>query len=179
MRLRTTAAVVVAALLLAALFVVASQSLAVAEPASDTDPPHVVTFDYGPKTVNTALSGQLVTFTIHLTDDLSGVTDHLGPTQARFQSPSDGQLVDVTFRPMYDLVSGDALDGIYVNEFTLPRYCETGTWRLKYFLLYDDAGNHAALYQADMDALGFPTELLVTDTIHLGYLPIVRKGMTP
>lgn len=144
----------------------------------DTDPPHLVALDFEPKSVNTALADRVITFTVHLTDDLSGVVDGgmFGPTQARFRSPSQGQFADVTFRPSYHLVSGDVRDGVYVNTLVLPRFCETGAWHLEYFLLYDGVGNHQTLHQDDVAAMGFPVEFVVTDDILRCFLPAVSHG---
>jgi hypothetical protein len=129
--------------------------------ANDTEPPHVVGFDFDPKTINTATSSQVITFTAHLTDNLSGVADSRGPSQARFQGPSGSQFADVVFVPPGDLVSGDTRDGVYVSTMTLPQYSESGTWQLVYLFLYDEVGNSHRYTRSEMVALGFPTEFTV------------------
>ena len=139
----------------------------VLQPASaqdaDTSAPNILSFDFGPKAINTATSSQEITFTVHLTDDLSGVW-HGGlfgggtPCQAQFVSPSGNQQATVTFDSPNKLISGNELDGVYSNKMTLPRYSEQGTWKLGYILLIDDVGNQKQLSRADAVALGFPTE---------------------
>ena len=131
--------------------------------AGDTTPPNILSFDFGSKAINTAASSQEITFTVHLTDDLSGVW-HGGlfgggtPCQAQFVSPSGNQQATVTFDSPNKLISGNELDGVYSNKMTLPRYSEQGTWKLGYILLIDDVGNQKQLSRADAVALGFPTE---------------------
>lgn len=143
----------------------------------DTDPPHVVSFDFETKTINTALSPQIITFTVHLTDDLSGVMGEgsHSPTQVRFYGPSGIQLTTAVFRSSRHLIWGNALNGIYANFVELPQYCEPGTWELHHFSLVDQVGNSKQLYKDDMIDLGFPVEFLVIDDIHRAYLPAVMK----
>ena len=130
--------------------------------AGDTTPPNILSFDFGPKAINTATSSQEITFTVHLTDDLSGVWGNMGhggtPSQAQFKSPSGNQYSSVSFAYSEDLVSGNDFDGIYSGKMTLPEYSEDGTWKLEYLLLVDNVNNQKRLSRADAIALGFPTE---------------------
>jgi hypothetical protein len=117
---------------------------------SDIEPPDVVDFDFDPKAVDTSSSSQDITFTAHLTDDLSGIDRS---TQLRLRSPSGNQFAGGCF----DLISGTVLDGTYETTITLPQYSESGTWHLEYFLLLDDVGNRKDLSEDYFATLGFPT----------------------
>ena len=71
------------------------------------------------------------------------------------------------------MISGDALDGVYLNTFELPRYCETGTWRIRHFLVRDDVGNWEYVYASTLEDMGLPVDLVVTDEIFRVFLPAV------
>ncbi|HPR65622.1 MAG TPA: SdrD B-like domain-containing protein, partial [Methanothrix sp.] len=122
------------------------------ESLGDAKPPDVLSFDFDPKAVDTSTSSQEITATAHLTDDLSGFSS----ASVWFESPSDGQSVGVSLSSN-DRISGDELDGVYVDTMTLPQYSEPGTWKLDYISLTDSVGNRKRLSGDDAAALGFPT----------------------
>ena len=137
------------------------------ESQGDTSPPNLVSFDFDPKTINTATSSQQISFTAHITDDLSGlscreISDNVfmcGGGHASFRSPSGQQNAGVRFSSQ-DLVSGNDLDGVYSSKLTLPKYSEQGTWTLEHFSIQDSVGNSRELSSDEMAALGFPTEFI-------------------
>lgn len=135
----------------------------VVEGVGDTDPPHLADFGFTPTAINTSESDQDITFTARITDDLGGIRARPdGSTWfngVQFTSPSGGQSIQVSF--VWYRESGTPLDGIYVREEALPQYSETGVWKLERITLVDRLGNHRNLDQADVAALGFPTEFLV------------------
>ena len=142
----------------------------------DVIPPNLIAFEFLPTTIDTSASQQIITFTIRITDDLSGVTDGGTPSQVRFSSPSGNQLASSVFSHT-ELVSGDNLDGIYVNSMTLPQYCERGTWQLEYILLIDNVGNSKWLRKGDINAMGFTTDFLVLgDNAFRVFLPNIQTS---
>jgi hypothetical protein len=97
----------------------------------DTTAPALASFSFSPTTVDTSASAQAITVTAQITDDLAGV--EFGAF--RFESPSN-QSISVYFDSS-NRVSGTALDGTYVNNITVPRYSEQGTWTADFFELRD------------------------------------------
>lgn len=124
----------------------------------DIRPPQLVTWSFSPTVINVAEANQTITFVAHFTDDLSGLG---GATQARFRSPSNHQLEDVVFSYPRDLISGTAQDGIYRSTLVLPRFSESGTWKLEYVFLEDNVGNRIYLKPAQLDSRKLPTSFKV------------------
>jgi hypothetical protein len=120
----------------------------------DIIPPQLLEFDFSPKSIDTSSSSQQVTFTLRLTDNLSGVVAATFP----FVSPSGQQY---RFAGVYEdaRISGDALDGIYRCAMEFPQYSEAGTWHLSYLWMYDTVGNGRSLSNQDLINLGFPTQI--------------------
>jgi uncharacterized repeat protein (TIGR01451 family) len=125
----------------------------------DVEPPRVESFDFEPKTINTSESSQVVTFTINLTDDLSGVGED--SLYVQFRSPSGEQVVEVLTHPSESLVGGNGTKGVYQFTVTLPQYSEGGTWTLERVWIDDGVGNTVDLDLGDMASQGFPTEIVV------------------
>ena len=117
----------------------------------DTTPPQLTEFTFGPTTVDTrpGTASILVHFTA--TDDLSGVTLF----RVSLQSPSGQhfQSGEVGFVPMQVATSS-----VFIY---FPKFSEPGTWVVSQILIQDAAGNVLTLAEADLDALGFPTQLNV------------------
>lgn len=130
--------------------------------AQDSSAPNVIAFEFTPKTVDVTDELQIIAFIARLTDEGSGLSAY--GSQARFTSPSGSQLVNVIFAQPDNLLSGDSMDGIYASTMNVPRYSETGTWRLSYLVLVDAVGNMRRLFDQDMLDLGFPVEFTVTGT---------------
>src|SRR5258708_16288306 len=61
-----------------------------------------------------------------------------------------------------NLTSGTNLNGTWTGIATIPAYSEAGTWMASYVVVGDDVGNYKYYYTADLQTLGFPTQLLVT-----------------
>ncbi len=116
--------------------------LALARPAmaqSDVTPPVLVSLSISPTLVNTSQTSQTVTFTAHITDDLSGFrygNVQLGPLL--LQGNDQDKLVSFYDS---DRVAGNTLDGIYVQTLTMPRYSADGRWKAKYMWMDDQVGN--------------------------------------
>ncbi|MDD1753870.1 MAG: hypothetical protein LUQ38_12375 [Methanotrichaceae archaeon] len=123
----------------------------------DTTPPSVVSFEFEPKVVDVSRADQNITFTVQLKDDLGGID---AGQELRFFSPSGKQQRNIFFYDSF-LVSGDMLNGTYVNNMTFSEYSESGKWHLYWLEMHDRAGNHLALNETAMKNLGFPTMLEV------------------
>ncbi len=123
----------------------------------DTEPPNIVDMDFNPKSIDASSSSQDITFTTHLTDDLSGIYY----MQTWFLSPSGEQSAGFNFWSASDLVSGNKLDGVYVSKVRLPQYSEKGIWKLNHVHVGDEVHNIRWLSQSEIADLGFPTEFEV------------------
>jgi hypothetical protein len=124
----------------------------------DTTPPVLVGFDFSPKQVDTTSTSATITFTGHVTDNLSG---ELSGWTVLATSPTAHQMVAASM----NRVSGTALDGFYQGILTLPADSESGTWTIDQIHLFDAAGNSSF---PSASALGFPSTFAVTsmsDTI--------------
>lgn len=107
---------------------------------SDTAPPMIIGMHITPTVVDTQLQSQVVTFTVRITDDLSGLeylTIWFGPLLI-----DHDQDKSITFRED-DLQGGTTVDGVYRNSLTLPRYSAAGRWVAKYMVAVDAVGNQA------------------------------------
>ena len=120
----------------------------------DTTAANLVTFDYSPKSVNVGSSAQDVTFTLRITDDLSGFGN--GSIQLLSPSRNQGGSTGIS-----GPISGTINDGIYQGTITIPRFAETGTWHVFKVAFRDVVGNWHDYFEPELASLGFPTELTV------------------
>jgi subtilisin-like proprotein convertase family protein len=123
----------------------------------DSTPPALAEFSFSPASVDTSAGPKTITVRARLTDAGVGVAGEgytRGATEARFKSPSGGQIIDAL---LYKLASGDASDGTYEWSMTLPSGSENGVWTLQYVMPTDKVGNRATLNTGALAAAGFPT----------------------
>ncbi len=112
----------------------------------DTTPPQIRAFDFFPRRIDTSMSNQTITFTARLSDALSGMSNSVpyysswGGAGATFVSPSKHQSANVSFSA-WTRSSGSDFDGVYTNTMVVPRFSETGVWRLQGLSLMDATGN--------------------------------------
>ena len=108
----------------------------------DENPPTVVSVAVSPPSIDTSAGAATVTATVHVVDDLSGLTTTEGfaepwmSYQLFFLSPSH-QMVEGWLR----FVSGTERDALYEATITVPRYSEQGIWRLNQISVRDNALN--------------------------------------
>ena len=121
--------------------------------AQDTTPPTIVSLSYLPASADVTVNPQTIAFTMHVTDDISGVQF----ITATFTSPSHAQ----TQNAFLSLSTGTALDGTFTGNATIPKFAESGSWTLSVFI-GDKAGNSTILTTGVLAAAGFPTTLPVT-----------------
>ena len=117
----------------------------------DVTPPSLVAFDYDPKSVDTTSGAAEVTVDYSVTDDLSGAVTF----EIYFTSPSEE-----LYRNAVASLSGSVSES-GTATVVFPEFIEAGTWTVTYVQLLDAVGNRVFLYPADLEALGFPTELEV------------------
>ena len=120
----------------------------------DTQPPVLVSFTFSPTSINTTTSSATVNVTAQVTDNLSGVA----VVSPYFVSPSGSHSVSA---PM-SLSSGSDLNGTWTGTATFPAYGEAGTWTVNNVYVGDHVGNYEYYYTSQLQALGFPTQLIVT-----------------
>ena len=131
----------------------------ISDPA-DTTPPLLAGFSFDPTTIDVSAGPQDLTFALRITDELSGVASAV----LSLTSPSGKQSRSGVVS-QYNRISGDALDGIYNAKVTFPQYSEAGTWRIRYVVVTDKVGNSRWYYEADLIAMGFTTEIEISDSI--------------
>ena len=62
------------------------------------------------------------------------------------------------------LSSGTSLNGTWTGTATIPAYVEAGTWTVAYLSMNDNVGNQQFYVTSQLQALGFPTQLIVDST---------------
>ena len=122
----------------------------------DTTPPELVALDFAPETIDVSTGPQDVTFTLRISDDLSGFNE--GTFWVHSPSRQQYQYVRMS---QWNLISGDDKDGIYKATVTFSQYSESGTWHIDYSSMEDNVRNYIALYENDLITMGFPTELVI------------------
>ena len=135
-----------------------------------------------PQAVDVTSGPATVTVRLFLTDDLSGVTFTEGypwfVNAVTLRSPGDLQFRYV--QPWtFTLVEGDALAGAWQADVVIPRWAESGTWKVDALTLQDKAGNSVFLDTAALDALGFNTSLEVTSEPDLASPVLLGTEITP
>jgi hypothetical protein len=122
----------------------------------DSSAPVVAGFDFVPTTVDISSGAASTTFTIRVTEDISGFDSGV----VRFYGPSSGY--EYRIFSVGNRISGDALDGVYESSVTIPQHSPTGTWTVQIYLT-DQVGNGTTYSAGTIAALGFPTQLEVID----------------
>ena len=104
-----------------------------------------VAFQLTPSSVDTTSSGETVTVTMTLTDDLTGVAcaddayTH-GAIFVRLSPESGSQFVDVQFHRM----SSTQLSGVYRGTVAMPKGSVGGSWHVSWLMLVDMLGNSSS-----------------------------------
>lgn len=125
---------------------------------SDTTAPRLESMTISPSSIDTSSGPQIVTVTIHVTDDLAGNSLDVanGFADFVFFGPGPGhQQVNAIFRDT-NRVSGTSLDGIYTTSMVLPALSVKGTWSVVDATIRDDVGNRLYLNGENLADRGFP-----------------------
>jgi hypothetical protein len=128
-----------------------------AQAQEDVTPPELVEFSFSPASIDVSAGSQNVTFTLRITDDVSGFFD----SGITLMSQSGQQSNGTSFSGAFNRISGDAQDGVYEVVMTFPQFSEAGTWHIRDVNVRDEARNRRGLSETDLISMGFPTELIV------------------
>ena len=114
--------------------------------AGDTTAPQLVALGVAPSSVDTSLQPATITVTVHVVDDLSGVSDGvaMAASQVVLRGPSGAHHARATLSVDHR-TSGNPLDATFVVAVTLPRWSEQGTWTVESVTLVDQVGNRQTL----------------------------------
>ena len=126
----------------------------------DINPPQLTSFDVISDSVVTSNQAQSIQVSLDAIDDFAGFHS----ASIVFTGPSGKQAISTTIYDEYDRISGNRLNGKYQKSLTLPRFSETGTWRLRDISLYDKSDKAKYLSGAIMTGLGFDLDFDVTGT---------------
>src|SRR5512134_1041447 len=122
---------------------------------SDGTPPELTALNFSPTTINTTTGAASVTVDFAVTDDLSGAV----AIYASFVSPSGA--TSQGYGSWFSAATSQA--GSFTVVF--PQFSEAGIWTLGYLYAADAVGNTRFLLASDVAALGFPTTLVVQNTV--------------
>ncbi|MSO23705.1 MAG: hypothetical protein EXQ58_10755 [Acidobacteria bacterium] len=148
---------------------------------TDTTPPTLTGLTITPSSIDVTSSAQTVQIDLNVTDDLSGVDLSNTPfyfTALVLTSPTGAQqrsLVGSDFQ----LVSGTRLNGTWRASLTVPRFVESGTWRVSFLILKDAVGNSIFLSNSQLIALGLNPNLAITSTSDLVAPTLTSLSFTP
>jgi hypothetical protein len=132
---------------------------------SDITPPALTSLSFTPPLIDSTSGPQNVVVTMSAADDLSGLAFDLirsGTVLFYFASPSGNQAAFPQPFLAPTPVAGTPMEGTWQMNVQWPQFAEEGTWRLTYMLLIDGVGNEI-YYSTDMlQAMGLPTDVVVT-----------------
>src|SRR5436305_1073916 len=139
----------------------------------DLTPPALLNFTLSVRQVDTSASAAQIPFSLHLTDNLSGVASVAMVVYSPAGSSGNTVWAGAT------LVSGTALDGVYEGNISLPVFSQAGTWTISEIAVRDKVGNHAGYFTPQLEASGFPTTFMngfdhVPPTTVAGYSPVAN-----
>ena len=111
----------------------------------DFTPPEFVEVSISPSVADVTTGDVAITITVQMADDLSGV----GEVQLDFMSPSTQQR-----KSFFQFAPSSSTNWTYTHILSLPRFSESGTWRLDIAHLHDRVGNHRVYRYDELVALG-------------------------
>jgi hypothetical protein len=122
---------------------------------SDVTPPDLTALSFTPMSINTSATSADVTVDFTATDDLSGVSS----VCVGFLDPS----LQGAREQCASLTPGTSVSGSVTIGF--PQFTPAGTWTARAYL-FDAVGNYSGILSAaNLAARGFPTTLIVQNTI--------------
>lgn len=123
----------------------------------DISAPELVELSFIPDSIDVSSGAQNVTFTLRITDDLSGF--YVG---FFFVNDPSGDSTGVAVMDNHR-ISGNANDGIYRFNMSFPQYSEAGTYCIFRFSPEDQANNSITYYEPALISSGFQTKFEVTN----------------
>jgi NADH:ubiquinone oxidoreductase subunit C len=154
-------------------FVACGQGVANAQ-LEDVTPPTLLNFSLTPTAIDTTTSPEQVTVTVQVSDDLSGL---LLVTDTCFRSPSGLQFVCGGYSELSRSGSPEVvtLEGV----FTFPPFVESGSWDVFGISLTDNARNTRFFTTADLQTLGFDTQVEVVSIQDVTAPTLLHLSLTP
>jgi hypothetical protein len=141
--------------------------LTVINSSSDITPPELTGLSFTPAAIDVSSGPQAVTFTLDISDDLTGFDPTCGKSCSysliNLRSPSGKQTQSELSKQM-TLLSGTPEQGQWQIAVNLPQYAEAGKWTISYLGLQDTVGNGNYLSTSDLQSLGLPTSFTVTSS---------------
>ncbi len=124
--------------------------LEITQASEDLFAPNLVALELAPANLDTRFGPDATTFTLRVTDNLSGfevgeVTMH-SESGAASRSSTFGAAVRTY---------GIAIDGIYEFELVFPRYADEGTWQVSSVSISDRVGHERTYDAQELVAAGF------------------------
>lgn len=142
----------------------------------DAEAPKLLSVTLTPSAVDVTSGPADVLLRFEATDDLTGVGD--GPCQADgflLSSPSFGQQAKTSYCQK-KLVEGTATSGTWEVTLTIPKFAESGTWKLGKLMLADVAGNQDS---GALQAAGLSASVQVSSTPDTKAPVLVSAGIAP
>ena len=115
----------------------------------DDSGPELESLSVNTNSVDTSTGPQTVTFTMEITDNLSGFAE--GQVRIGYGAGSSGAFLG-------NRISGDDLDGIYQASVTMPQNIAAGEYAIL-VTLYDNQGNRSVFPDWKLQPLGFPYQI--------------------
>jgi RHS repeat-associated protein len=140
-------------------------NLTITTTVGDTTPPQLTALTFSRTSLDVTNSSQTVDLTVTLTDDLSGVdfSCHAFCIYSIGLTSPSGKQFQLSANYNFTQVSGTPLNGQWKATITIPRYSEPGTWTVSFFHIWDTANNVLNLTTPQLQAIGLPTSITVTD----------------
>ena len=149
---------------------------------TDTTPPTLTGLTITPSSIDVTSSAQTVQIDLNVTDDLSGVDLSQSPfysTTLVLASPTVAQLRSLVGSDFQLVSGGTSLNGTWRASLTVPRFVESGTWRVSLLTLKDAVGNTISLSASHLTALGLNPNLAITSTPDLVAPSLTSLSITP
>jgi len=140
-------------------------TLTVTTTVGDTLPPQLTNLTFSRPSLDVTNGAQTVDLTLSLTDNLSGVDFNCHTVciyVIGFTSPSGKQTQSSAIYNFTQL-SGTSLSGQWKTTITIPQHSEAGAWAINGLTVWDTANNLLHLTSAQIQGMGFPTILNVSD----------------
>lgn len=141
----------------------------------DSTPPRLSDLTVDRTSFDTSASAQTLTFTMRVTDDISGVGSDwfAGPIQINLHADEAAHYRQVRL----DLISGNKFDGIYQGTIEFPRYMRKADWDIRPAAV-DYAGNVGGLSKSELANGGMPTRISQTSAGD-STAPVLRSLTVP
>ncbi|MEQ9103552.1 MAG: PKD domain-containing protein [Rhodothermales bacterium] len=137
---------------------------------SDAELPTLIELEVGSDTLNVFYGEASTTYSLRVTDNLSGVTEGTATVQVWVTSPS-GQRHNMVAQ----FYSGTPLDAHFTGQIVLPAYSEAGTWTIR-IAMRDQAGNFVVVESSELALQGLQSTI---DVLYLETRPVASFTVLP